>query len=118
MRYGMMINGPVDHSSDQVAQEQDAGMAEVWAWFEKWQAAGKIADGGAELDHVEKSKTIRQKKGKTVVTDGPYLELKEVVGGVVILEAESIDDAVEVASTWPGLHHPGVSVEVRPVIEH
>jgi hypothetical protein len=52
-----------------------------------------------------------------MVTDGPYLELKEVVGGVVFLAADDLDDAVSVAATWPGLRSPGTSVEVRPVIQ-
>jgi hypothetical protein len=111
-----MINGPAEPSG--MDGDSDAAMQEVYAWFEKWSAAGKIADGGAELDAVSKSKTIRGAGGKTVVTDGPYLELKEVVGGVVFLSASSIHEAVEVASSWPGLQYPGVSVEVRPVIEH
>jgi hypothetical protein len=50
-----------------------------------------------------------------VVTDGPYLELKEVIGGFVLLEADSIEEAVEVASTWP--RSAGMtSIEVRPVL--
>lgn len=117
MKFGMMINGPAEPSG--MDCKSDAGMQEVYAWFEKWSTAGKIADGGAELDAVSKSKTIRGGAGgKTVITDGPYLELKEVVGGVVFLAADSIDEAVEVAATWPGLAYPGVSVEVRPIIEH
>jgi hypothetical protein len=92
-------------------------MKEVYAWFERWGQAGKIADAGVELDSTRTAKTVRLgSDGTPVVTDGPYLELKEVVGGVVILEADSIDDAVAVAATWPMSH--SVSVEVRPVIDH
>jgi hypothetical protein len=93
--------------------------AEYNAWFEKWGGAGKVSSGGAELETKKLAKTIRAgEDGRVVVTDGPYIEAKETVGGVVILEAESIDEATEVASTWPGLGFPGTSVEVRPVIEH
>ena len=49
------------------------------------------------------------------MTDGPYLELKEVVGGFVLLEAEDIDEAVAIAAEWP--LSGATSIEVRPVIE-
>jgi hypothetical protein len=112
MKFAMLICGPDTPSTDSSPDE----MREVYAWFEKWGAAGKIADGGVELDASRTAKTVRYSDGAPVVTDGPYLELKEVVGGVVILEADDIDDAVAVAGTWPG--GPGVSVEVRPTIDH
>jgi hypothetical protein len=98
------------------ADEQDA-MKEIFAWYEKWQPTGKIADGGLELQPQHTAKTIRRGSGgEPVVTDGPYLELKEVIGGFVVLECDSIDEAVQVASEWPA--SGGMStIEVRPVME-
>jgi hypothetical protein len=52
------------------------------------------------------------------VTDGPYIEAKEVVGGFSVLEAATIDEAVEIASTWPGVDRGLVTIEVRPVVQH
>ena len=112
MKFAMLICGPDTPSTEAGPDE----MREIYGWFEKWGQAGKIADGGVELDSSRTAKTVRFATGAPVVTDGPYLELKEVVGGVVILEADDIDDAVAVAGTWPG--GPGVSVEVRPTIDH
>jgi hypothetical protein len=113
MKFAMLICGPDTPSTEAGPDE----MREIYAWFEKWGQAGKIADGGVELDSTRKARTVRTgADGAQVVTDGPYLELKEVVGGVVILEADDIDDAVAVAGTWPG--GPGTSVEVRPTIDH
>jgi hypothetical protein len=113
MKFAMLICGPDTPSTEGSPDEMRA----VYAWFEKWGAAGKIADGGVELDSTRTAKTVRTgADGTPVVTDGPYLELKEVVGGVVILEADDIDDAMAVAGTWPG--GPGTSVEVRPTIDH
>jgi hypothetical protein len=119
MRFAMLIN------DDPVAREQipadiaAAAMQETYAWLDKWDAAGKLADGRAQLQHPRTARTIRtDAAGNTVVTDGPYLELKEVIGGVVFLTAVDLDDAIAVASTWPGLRRPGTSVEVRPVVEH
>jgi hypothetical protein len=118
MRFAMLICG-VDEDHDTHIAERDPqdGMAAVWAWFERWEKAGKIASGGAELDTVRKARTIRAgADGALVVTDGPYLELKEVVGGFVVLNADDIDEAVAIASEWP--ISGASSVEVRPVIEH
>ena len=121
MKFAMLICGPDNPSTAPQADPAaaEAGMKEIYAWFEKWGQAGKIADGGAELDSVRKAKTIRAGgDGTPVVTDGPYLELKEVVGGFVVLEADDIDDAVAVASTWPLGENTGVTIEIRPVIDH
>jgi hypothetical protein len=120
MRFTMLINGVEDEWGSTMEQAQAGAadpMAAVMAFFERWENTGKIADGGVELDSVRKAKTIRAgADGTRVVTDGPYLELKEVVGGIVILEAADIDEAVAIAATWPITG--STSVEVRPVIEH
>lgn len=51
------------------------------------------------------------------MTDGPYVELKDVIGGFVNLRADGIDEAVAIASGWPGIATFGDKVEVRPVFE-
>ncbi|MEV7621519.1 YciI family protein [Actinoplanes sp. NPDC089786] len=50
------------------------------------------------------------------MTDGPYLEIKEVVGGFIHIVADDIDEAVAVAGGWPGIR-VGDKIEVRPVME-
>lgn len=119
MQYAMLIYGDEDawFAADQAKVQ--ASMNEVYAWLEKWQGEGKIAEGGAELDHSRKAKTVgRGADGAPVVTDGPYLELKEVIGGIILLSADDIDEAVAVAATWPGIARNGERVEVRPVMQH
>jgi hypothetical protein len=118
MKFAMLINNN-EAELDAVGPEGwDEGMRQVNAWFDKWNAAGKIADGGVHLQRTPTAKTVRQgTDGAPVVTDGPYLELKEVVCGVLVLEADDIDDAVAVAATWPGLGG-SASVEVRPIFTH
>nr|WP_230416281.1 YciI family protein [Micromonospora tarapacensis] len=97
------------------ADEQDA-MKQVYEWFERWQPTGKIADGGAELQPRETAKTVRAGvNGRPVVTDGPYLELKEVIGAIVVLECDDIDEATRIAATWP-LAPAMSALEVRPVM--
>ena len=80
--------------------------AQFNAWKEKFQA--KIVDMGGKLGG-----------GKVVTsegaTDGPFVEAKEIVGGFMIVEAESMAEAVEVAQESPGVAMPGSSVEVREI---
>ena len=118
MRYVMMICAEESTAEATSAEASDAGMAEVYAWFEKWAGAGKVADGGAELQSVTTAKTIRGAGSGRTVTDGPFIETKEAIGGFVVLETETLDEALEIASTWPGLAYDGVSVEVRPTVDH
>ncbi len=117
MRYVMLICGDESEWSAQGQEAIDAVMLEIGAWVTRWREAGKIHTGGEELDSVRTAKTIRPgADGKPVVTDGPYLELKEVLGGFIVLETEDIDEAVAIAATWPSLTGSS-SIEVRPVIE-
>jgi hypothetical protein len=117
VKYAMLICGIEDEWRQAEPEAGDEAMKEVFAWFERWGQAGKIANGGQQLDSVRTARTIRVgPDGGRIVTDGPYLELKEVVGGVVFLQADDLDDAVAVAATWP--ISGSTSIEVRPVIEH
>jgi hypothetical protein len=115
VKFAMLIcSDETSWASLSPADEQDV-MKEIYAWFEKWQPTGKIADSGVELQPKSTAKTIRRgTDGEPVVTDGPYLELKEVIGGIVVLECDTIDEAVQVAAEWPsggGMN----AIEVRPV---
>ena len=67
------------------------------------------------LASVKAAKTVRLKKGKAVVTDGPFAETKEQVGGFVLIEAKNLDDAVELAAKIPVIRYG--AVEVRPIKE-
>ena len=116
MRYAMLICGDDrEWTALSPADEQDV-MKQIYGWYERWQPTGKIADGGAELQGRETAKTVRAgANGEPVVTDGPYLELKEIVGGVALLECDDIDEATRIASTWP-LAAGMTALEVRPVM--
>lgn len=87
------------------------------AWFAEHGAAGHIV-GGEELAAPAATQTIRRRKaGETVITDGPFIETKETLGGFIILEAASMDEAVAIAATWPGFPDWSAAVEVRPTGE-
>jgi hypothetical protein len=90
---------------------------EVNSWWDTWFQAGKIVRGGAELAPSSTAKTVsRGEQGRPTVTDGPFVELTEVVGGFILLEVDDIDDAIAVASGWPGIQRLGDRVEVRPIM--
>jgi hypothetical protein len=70
----------------------------------------------AQLKGTEEAKTVRIKDGRTLVTDGPFAETKETLGGYYLVEADSIDEAAKLAEQIPSARFGG-SVEVRPIVE-
>ncbi|TWT60947.1 YciI family protein [Rubinisphaera italica] len=87
-----------------------AQMEQMFAKFNAWKEkfAANIVDMGGKLG----SGQVVTPEG---ATDGPFVEAKEIVGGFMIVEAESIEEAVEVARESPGVAMPGSSVEVREI---
>jgi|SRR5215207_6951795 len=69
--------------------------------------------GGAELQPTEAATTVRVRDDDRLVTDGPYAEVKEALGGFFLLECDSIDDACRLAAEIPAAERG--AVEVRPV---
>ena len=71
---------------------------------------------GLGLDAPETATTVRVQDGKTLTTDGPFVELKEAVGGYLIYEADDLDAAIALAARIPAARMGG-AIEVRPVVE-
>ena len=97
------------------AEEQQADVERHIAWFRRH--ADHIV-GGEELDEPARVKTLRPgRQGEgIVITDGPYVEAKELLGGFVILETDTLDEAVAIASDWPSLSsQPHATVQLHPV---
>jgi hypothetical protein len=113
MKYVMLI---VDTQAGQgvAGAERDAWYSEVMAWYEKQGASGKLADGGEQLQPPSTAKTVRA----SGVTDGPFIEAKEVLGGYSLLETDTIEEAAEIAKTWPGVDKGWITIELRPVVVH
>lgn len=82
---------------------------------EKLRQSGKFL-AAAALEPVRSSKIVRVKDGKALVTDGPFIETKEQVGGFILIDAKDLDEAVEIASEIPAGQRLGF-IEVRPVKE-
>jgi hypothetical protein len=108
--YMLLFRGP--HwdrglSTDELQQ----AMNKVMAWFEGLNERGKIK-GAQPLGG--QGRVISGTDGRFVV-DGPFTETKEAVGGYLVLQADSPNEAVEIARSMPTLRY-GVSVEVRPIL--
>ena len=115
MKYVLMFVGSTEDqdSFERLPKEQRAVAYEAAGkWFEEHSKAGRIV-GGAELQGPNTATTVRIKNGKPMVTDGPYIEAKEIVGGFAIVDVKDLDEALSMAKTWPA-----GAVEVRPVVDH
>ncbi len=69
--------------------------------------------GGERLRPVATASTVRVREGKTVITDGPFAETREQLGGYYMIEAKNLDEATAIAARMPGARHG--SIEVRPI---
>jgi hypothetical protein len=96
-------------------RDQEAMMEECFSYDDELRRNGHWLDGGGALKSIRTAKSLRRKDGKVIVTDGPFAETKEHLGGFGVLEASDMDQAVELM-----LKHPGVrygSFEIRPINE-
>jgi hypothetical protein len=115
MKYALMFVGSTDDqdSFDRLPPEKRAVAYEgANKWFEEQSRSGRLV-GGEELQGPRSSTTVRIKNGKAIVTDGPYIEAKEIIGGFAIVEVKDLDEALAIAKAWPA-----GAVEVRPVVDH
>lgn len=92
--------------------EFDTMMRGCFAKADALHAKGTLKDS-QQLEGPEKSKTIRVRQGRSTIVDGPFAETKEYLGGFNLIEADSMDEAVEIASAWPWASIG--SIEIRPV---
>ena len=94
------------------ADEREAVYDQYRAFSDEASKAGVVV-GGAELASTRDATTVRVRDGESLVTDGPYAEVKEALGGYFIFECGSMDEAVEYAAKIPGAQHG--AIEVRPI---
>ena len=114
MKYVLLFVGTREDQDrwDEMTPEQvQASMGGAGEWFEKYSRAGKIA-GGEQLQGYKTVATVRRENGKQVVTDGPFIESKEVIGGFAIVDVTDREEALDMAKSWPG-----GPVEIWPAVE-
>jgi hypothetical protein len=114
MQYMLLIysaDGAWEASSE---DEQKAMYAEYGKFTEDLRSSGAMVSGD-ELEGASAAKTVTVKDGKRLVTDGPFAETKESLGGYYVVECDTEDQAVEWASKIPAARYG--KVEVRPVVQ-
>lgn len=87
---------------------------EVWTRVTQEMADAGVLRGGAPLDETAAAQTVRAADGEEIVTDGPFAETKEILGGYYLLEVDSFDEAAAWAKKLPNVTRG--SVEVRRVL--
>jgi hypothetical protein len=105
---------------DRGASEQAERLAaeEQQAILDEYQAIGQSPGviGGSQLQPVETATTVRVEGGQPLLSDGPFVEAKEHLGGYIVVEADELDAALEIAARIPAARMGGV-IEVRPLVE-
>jgi hypothetical protein len=114
MRYACLIysdpaEDPANDPSGDSPEVQEV-MRQYIAFGEKW--ASKIT-GGEALLPISSATTVRRRDGEVMTTDGPFAESKEHLGGFYLIDAEDLDEAIQIASEIPGANTG--SIEIRPV---
>jgi hypothetical protein len=111
MRYLMMVCWDAERMNAQ-PDPAEPSEKESFSWLDDLQARG-IWVTGDQLAPPRRARSVRVRDGKAIVTDGPFTETKEAVGGFDILECGSLEEAVEIASGHP-IAQIG-TIEVRPL---
>ncbi|WP_433290992.1 YciI family protein [Actinoplanes sp. CA-030573] len=115
-KYMLLIYGD-DKQWEAMTPEEWAAHGRAHAGFNE--TGGARVLGGEQLAAAPDATTLRAgSDGGVVLTDGPFLETKEVLGGFYLIEAADLDEAVKLAAQLPEVKAAHSGVEIRPVVEH
>ncbi|HSC91181.1 MAG TPA: YciI family protein [Gaiellaceae bacterium] len=114
MRYLALIYGDEQRWEGLGDAERQAMYERYRAFGAKTRERGNLVEG-SELRPTSTATTVRVRDGETLVTDGPFAELREQIGGYYVLDCDSIDEAVALAAGIPAVEHG--AIEVRPGVE-
>jgi hypothetical protein len=121
MKYLLLLTNQSDEiaSWEKLSEEEQTKLreAEVPKWNELF---GQMTDkgqwvDGLELEEPKLAKSVRVRDGETIVTDGPFAETKEQIGGYFLVECGDLDEAIDLATRIPVVTKG--SVEIRPLVE-
>lgn len=111
MKYAMLIY-PKQGSHEDLGEEEAAALTDEYLALR----ADARCVGGAHLQPADMTTTVRHGSAKNLITDGPFADAKEVLGGYYVLEASDLDAALDFAQRIPAVRLGG-AVEVRPLVE-
>ncbi len=113
MQYMCLIYSAEEAGPQPGTPEYGPFMQGYQAFTNEMQQSGKMVHGDA-LQPISTATTVTLENGKREVTDGPFAETKETLGGYYLLECETLDDAIEQAAKIPSAKHG--RIEIRPVV--
>jgi hypothetical protein len=117
VKYSLLIYSDPSRAAAMTQEEIEQARAEVMPqWIELFEYLESHATSveGFELDDPARAMTLRYEDGRPVVTDGPYAETKELIGGLFLIECNDLDEAIDMAARVP-IASRG-SVEIRPLV--
>src|SRR5215213_10968948 len=114
MKYLCLIYDNEQNWSQYTKNQGDSMMAEYGTFTEDIQKSGHLV-GGEALQPTQTATTVRVRNGKISTTDGPFVETKEQLGGYYLIEAQDLNEAIQVASRIPSARLGGI--EIRPVVD-
>jgi hypothetical protein len=110
MRYALLVYNNLDvrdRMPQEESQRMNARIAEV--------LARPNVSGWLRLQDVESATTVRYERGRTLLTDGPFVDSKDFLGGFIVVEAHNLDGALAVAGELQELRGGAGAIEIRPV---
>src|SRR5258708_9567480 len=113
MKYVLLFGGTMEGADQLPDGHREVAMADYeksGQWFEKYTKAGKIISG-EELRGPSTATTVSRKNGKISVTDGPFIESKEVIGGFAVIDVAELDQAIALAKEGP------CTLEIPPTLD-
>ena len=122
MKYLLLLNNNTEEArswhglSEDELRKLRAKEIPRWNDFMGWLDEQGIEATGLELEDPRKARVVRIRDGRTVVTDGPFAETKEILGGYFLVDCKDLDQAIEIAERVPVVDRG--SVEIRPLVTH
>jgi len=113
LQYVLLIYGDETRFSPPSTPEDSRAMLEPWEKYTQWLTDEGLMKAGDALQPTATATSVRVENGEPLVTDGPFAETKEQLGGYYLIEADGLDTALEAAKKCPGAQ--GGTIEVRPV---
>jgi hypothetical protein len=118
MKYMLLIHQgdtPLPGTDEWARLSEDEQKA-VYGAYKAINETPGVTPASVRMQPPETATTVRVKDGKTLTTDGPFVEIKEALGGYLFFEAEDLDAAIQLASRIPAASMGG-AIEVRPLVE-
>ena len=107
MQYALLTYAPAE-DTDRAARPIPGTLAAL--------LGGPDVTGWARLHAEESATTLRNDEGRMLLTDGPFIDSKEYLAGVILIEADNLDQALAIAEEMLQQTRPGTAIEVRPVL--